>query len=406
MRLSLVACCLLVAPTRGASAQAAPLDSVAAIAELRSTCGQDVAGRRLGLLRGEVRDADALPATSVAVTVAWHQPFDSKSTRNRIGIAPDAPALGAFSDTTGHWHICGAPIGTALDIRAVDDEGSDARTVTLDAALPVASVDLALRADDSALQALRAARGTALVVFSVEDRAGHSLGGVTLRVVPADASAREVVTDNAGRAILPSVAPGRARVQSLAIGYRPGDVYVPLDGGRNTVPLILDAARMPMLATVRVIGDRQVLARHQDFEARRSLHQTTASITAEDIEKRNPVDTWQMLTNIPAMRVIQYGSGVQGVFAMSNRETPVVPRKDVSGAATTVPCWYRLMLDGVLLPDPMPDLSAVLPTPSDVHGIEVFAGLATIPLQYSGAISDGQGGTTSPVCGLIAVWTK
>jgi hypothetical protein len=402
----LLACCLLVATPGLASAQAASPDSVAAIAEVRAACGSAVTIHHLGLLRGEVRDADSQPAAAVAVTVGWHRTIDAPPGRTGLGAVTDEAALGTFSDSTGHWHICGAPLGVALVIRAVDDGGSDARTVTLDAAGPVAPVELALRAADGAGNPFRAPRTTALVVFSVEDRGGNALGGVTLHVLLANAAVREAVTDSAGHAIFPSVVPGRARVQSLAIGYRPGDVWVPLDGGRNTVPLILDAARTPTLATVRVIGDRQVLARHQDFEARRSAHQASASITAEDIDKRNPIDTWQMLTNIPAMRVIQYGSGLQGVFAVSNREQPVVQRKGGPAGVMTVPCWYRLMLDGVLLPDPMPDLSSLLPPPSEVHGIEVFAGLATIPTQYSGTVTDGQGGTGALTCGLIAVWTK
>jgi hypothetical protein len=314
--------------------------------------------------------------------------------------------LGALSDAQGHWHICGVPLHTVLAVRAAADEGSDERTATLDEAHPAASVEFTLRVVVRKGGAARPERTSALVVFSVEDRAGNALGGITLDIVPANGPARRVVTDSAGRAIVPAVAPGRARVTSLAIGYRPGELNVPLDAGRNTVPVILDAARIPTLATVRVIGDREVLARHQPFESRRSLGQTTVSITAEDIEKRNPVDTWQMLTNVPAMRVIQYGAGVPGVFAMSTREQPVVRNRGAPGGLSTAPCWYRVMLDGLMLPDLMPDLSIVLPVPSEVHGIEVFAGLATIPPQYNGAVSDGQGGSRPNSCGLIAIWTK
>jgi hypothetical protein len=395
-----------IAPASRASGQAAPLDSAAAIAVLRSTCGGDIARSGTGLLRGEARDVEALPVGSVAVTIAWRRPLDAQSGGNRPGVTTDKPVLGRLTDAQGRWHICGAPLHTELSIRAVADEGSDDRIATLDEAHPVASVDFSLRLVAAGDNATRSARTSALVVFSVEDRNGNSLAGVTLDVVPANGPARRVVTDSAGRAIVPAIEPGRARVNSLGIGYRPGELSVPLDVGRNTVPLILDAARIPTLATVRVIGDREVLARHREFEMRRSLRQTTASITAEDIEKRNPVDTWQMLTNVPSMRVIQYGSGAPGVFAMSTREQRVVQRRDGSGGGTSVPCWYRVMPDGVTLPDATPDLSTVLPSPSDVHGIEVFAGLATIPPQYNSMVADGQGGSKSPACGLIAIWTK
>jgi hypothetical protein len=269
----------------------------------------------------------------------------------------------------------------------------------------VASVDFALRTMAFGGSAARTPQTNAIVVFSVEDRNGNTLAGVTIDVTPAIGAARRVVTDADGRALVPSLQPGRAKVNSLAIGYRPGELFVPLDVGRNTVPLILDAVKIPTLATVRVIGDRPMLARHQEFETRRAQHLATASITADDIEKRNPIDTWQMLTNVPSMRVTQ-GAGMAGVYAMSNREQPVVKRLDGQGGGASVPCWYRVMIDNVMLPDPQPDLSNVLPNPHEVHGIEVFAGLATIPVQYQQHVTDAQGNSRSNTCGLIVVWTK
>jgi hypothetical protein len=316
------ACVMGIAAGRRASAQAVPLDSAAAVALLDSTCGSALPGQRVGLLRGDVRDADTSLVPGAAVTIAWTRPADVPSGVIGSIISTATPALGALSDAQGHWHIGGAPLRTALSIRAVADEGSDERVATLDEGHPVASVEFSLRLVVSKGRAAHPERTTALVVFSVEDRAGNALGGITLDIVPANGPARRVVTDSAGRAIVPAVAPGRARVTSLAIGYRPGELFVPRDAVRNTVPVILDVARIPTRATVRVIGDREVLARHQPFESRRSLGQTTVSITAEDIEKRNPADTWQMLTNVPAMRVIQYGAGVPGVLAMSTREQP------------------------------------------------------------------------------------
>ena len=40
-----------------------------------------------------------------------------------------------------------------------------------------------------------------------------------------------------------------------------------------------------------------------------------------------------------------------------------------------------------------------LPPPDQIHGIEVFAGPASIPPQYNGAAND-------KMCGLIAIWTR
>jgi hypothetical protein len=154
------------------------------------------------------------------------------------------------------------------------------------------------------------------------------------------------------------------------------------------------------LAAVRFVGDREVMARHLEFEMRRTLHQATLSITSLDIEKRNPVSTWQMLTGVPAVTVTPYGPGV---FAMSTRGSRPVQRPGTT-ELSMAPCWYRVMIDGLALPDSMPDLSK-LPPPSEIHGIEVFAGPSAIPPQYNSSIG-GSGNSGNGYCGLIAIWRK
>jgi hypothetical protein len=396
--------CAGIASAQDAAVAEAPLDSAAASALLHSTCASAAAPAGTGMLQGVVRDAETHPAGAVAVTIVWHAADDTHGTGKRTA-AGFAPALGTLSDSAGHWHICGAPLRTPLVVRAAGDDGFDEFASSLDDAHSVASVDFALRTMAFGGSAGRTQQTSAIVVFSVEDRNGFTLAGVTIEVTPAIGAPHKVVTDGDGRAIVPALEPGRAKVNSLAIGYRPGEIFVPLDVGRNTVPLILDAVKIPTLATVRVIGDRPMLARHQDFETRRAQHQATVSITADDIEKRNPVETWQMLTNVASMRVTQ-GAGMAGVYAMSNREQPVVRNLNGSGGGASVPCWYRVMIDNVMLPDAQPDLSIVLPNPHEVHGIEVFAGLASIPVQYNQRVTDPQGNGRSNTCGLIVVWTK
>jgi hypothetical protein len=93
-------------------------------------------------------------------------------------------------------------------------------------------------------------------------------------------------------------------------------------------------------------------------------------------------------------------------------------------AAGAMPCFMTVMVDGVLLAgDPPPSVPRPsananssgdpilsqppggtfdltnLPPPDQIHGIEVFAGAASIPPQYNGAAN-------SKMCGLIAIWTR
>lgn len=58
----------------------------------------------------------------------------------------------------------------------------------------------------------------------------------------------------------------------------------------------------------------------------------------------------------------------------------------------------KVGVDGVVWPDDPPNL-ANLPPANAIHGIEVFAGPSSIPLQYGGTGTDKW-------CGLIMVWTR
>ncbi len=142
-------------------------------------------------------------------------------------------------------------------------------------------------------------------------------------------------------------------------------------------PVMVEAAMVP--------------ARFSEFETRRRNHEATASITREDIVKRNPVDTWQMLTNVSALLVVTKG----GITLASNRRTENGPKR----------CYMNVMVDGVMMaPERLKgggeafDL-ANLPNPGSIYGIEVFAGGASVPLQYGG---EGKNGN----CGIIAIWTR
>jgi hypothetical protein len=57
-------------------------------------------------------------------------------------------------------------------------------------------------------------------------------------------------------------------------------------------------------------------------------------------------------------------------------------------------------VDGILRPEPRPNLRD-LPPPAQVHGIEVYAGAATMPIQYGTTRS-----SDDRYCGLIVVWTR
>ena len=234
--------------------------------------------------------------------------------------------------------------------------------------------------------------GTMLEVI-VADVDGEPLPQTSLELQQERGPARMVVTGRDGRVLVRDLAPGTLSVHARRLGYQPGRLTTPVSAGPNVLPIVMSRLSPPTLDTVRVVGSAQVVARLQEFDARRINHRATVSITREDLQKRNPTETWQMLTNVPAMRVIDvddYGR----VIAASTR-TPVANFKNEV-------CYYLVTVDGVPL-NATPGHKAVdlrsLPRPDEIYGIEVFAGAASIPVQYSGA-GDGKW------CGLIAVWTR
>jgi carboxypeptidase family protein/TonB-dependent receptor-like protein len=221
-----------------------------------------------------------------------------------------------------------------------------------------------------------------------------------------------VVTGDNGRFRIAALQPG----QYIVIAHRLG--YEPLSARVNVT--VTDTERVSFaleriataLDTVKVAG-AQLPARFDDFERRLKNREATAAFTREDILKVNPVDTWQMLTRVPGVKLIPHGK-TGGLWAVSNRAMKID-----GGSLQAVPCFMTVMIDGVpmggdsggggakSLTRQSGDASSQggqfdmgsLPPPDQIHGIEVFAGPASIPPQYNGAAND-------KMCGLIAIWTR
>lgn len=380
---------------------------------VRAGCKGETVREDESLLRGTVRDSLGRPVANAAVTVTFQADISLTGTRGTFGFSERT--IGALSDERGRWHLCGVPRGPVMAVRVQTDDGADVQRVELAPGQALGSTDLVIRrsksaAEDAAgMRALGGDRTTAanaIVEISVSTRAGVPVPDAIVELVPASGPSRTVRTQESGHALVPAVIPGIIRVRARSIGLKSGEVALRVEAGRNTVPLILDAARSPVLDTMRIMGSKAVLARHAEFEDRLANHMATAAFTEDDIKKVNPVDLYQMLNRVPSVKLQPSGPN-GGLFPVSNRGMKV-------GMAAAVPCYMSVMIDGVLQPGTMqtvtmPDGSVVqvgapydltqLPPPAQIHGIEVFAGAAAIPPQYNGAGND-------KTCGLIAFWTK
>lgn len=354
---------------------------------LLRACPKDSVMYGEGMVRGFVRDEHARPLAHAAVTVTWQRYF--RITGDQLGW--NEQTIGALTDDRGMWRTCGVPRDTLLVVRVLADSGSDRRTTKLGLPQAFGSVDLVARVTHT-LIAEREHRPTALVELFVTSLDGVPLANVALEVTAPGGTTRKLMTGPSGRALVPDVAPGLLKVEAKRIGFKPGKLALTVEPGRNTAPIVLSETTAPQLDTVRVMGGRKVAGRLDEFETRKLNHDASASIGRAEIEKRNAPQAWHLLMNVPSMKIIQTG--------------PVVTAESNRAMIMGQPCYMNVLVDGI----PMAQTADIygklqpinlndLPPMSDIHGIEVFAGSARIPLRYA-----GEGG--GKWCGLILVWTR
>lgn len=346
---------------------------------LRTACSADVAARGLSHVRGVVRDSAGKGVARLPLTVTWIQNVSVVDDR----LLWTEQSRDARTDETGAWHVCGAPREALITVRIASSSARGEGSVRLAAHEAFGSVDvraLVLNANGRTTDALR---GSALAEFTVTDSERRPLPEALLDVSVAKGKSRLIRADSAGVVLVPNLDAGTLRVRARQLGYAAGEISVRIEPGRNTVPIMLDRVRPPTLDTIRVLGSAAVLTRHAEFESRRRRGEATAVVTRSEIETRNPVSTWQLLTRLPSVVVVDTAG--KKVIQTARR--------------MSVPCVVRVGVDGSLLPEPEPDVRN-LPPPSEIHGIEVFSGISTAPLQYGSRFADMQ------MCGLVMIWTR
>jgi hypothetical protein len=373
------------------------VDSIAlprAFELVRAGCKGEALTENESLLHGTVRDTSGRAVAHAAVTVTFQTGISTAG--GQLGYSERT--VGALTNESGQWRLCGVPRGRPMSVRVVTDDGADAKKIQLEEGQAFGATDLVISRSKVALNTGAGSTGaaaTATVEISVSTRNGVPVPDAAVEIVPASGASRTVRTQASGHALVPAVEPGIIRVRARSIGLKAGELVVRVAAGRNTVPIILDVARSPALDTVRIMGSKAVLARHSEFEDRLARHEASAAFTEEDIQKVNPVETYQMLRRVPSITFIPSGK-TGSLLATSSRAM-----KLDGTTLQAVPCFMSVMIDGMIMGGDIDghfDVSH-LPPPADIHGIEVFAGPSSIPAKYNGAAND-------KMCGLIAIWTR
>lgn len=230
-------------------------------------------------------------------------------------------------------------------------------------------------------------RNTSLSVIDgiVTDTLLTPLSGADVTVV--GTGARVVSAEN-GRFRMLQVPPGQYLLIVRRIGFAPasGIVEVPRS---DTVRLSYSLSRSSLLLDTVRVKERRVTMRMLEFEQRRQQG-VGQFITREQIERRGSVAAKDYLRNLSGIDVSPLaGEQFAGTIALSRREGGSLAGE---GAGA---CAMQVLLDGIVMPRFF-NLD-LLPPPSQIAGIEVYAGAATVPPQFSGP---------DRRCGVIAVWTR
>ena len=211
---------------------------------------------------------------------------------------------------------------------------------------------------------------------------------ITLESGRAKLSAR---TDSAGDARIEALGVGMYRITVMRVGFAPARVDARVGAGENALTINLSGS-VAALDAVRIVSNRVLSARLDDFEMRRLRGEASGTVTREEIAKRNPIKLSQLLRGFGGIRIADSLGSIVALSSRGNKPS----RNQFGSGFGLVDCAMRTAVDGVLLPS-LTNLDGIVP--NDVYGVEIYNGPARLPPQFGGLRTDNW-------CGLIMIWTR
>ena len=265
-----------------------------------------------------------------------------------------------------------------------------------------ASVATSLRAQSIAeFAAIKPAANSGAIDGTVIDTSGNGLAGVEVLILDNKQSVR---TNGGGAYRIAGVEPGSHIMRFRRLGLQP--VTLTVDVAANDV-----TGADVVMGSVHQLSTVQVMARSGDIMVLPSefvQHMRTGMghyMTQEDIEKRHALSTAELFSNIPGVTV-RHGSTPGSIVVASARGvnsiwadpcTQGIPMYlngfQTVGSGGTPGSAQQNGLTETVSRAPLHSLNVV--APSEIAGIEIYAGVAGLPA------------TIPPsVCGAIVIWTK
>jgi len=216
---------------------------------------------------------------------------------------------------------------------------------------------------------------TGSVNGKVQDQSGRAVAGAELTI---PGSPLRVETDDTGEFRLKNVPAGDLRIRVRRLGFKPDTSMISVLAGQ-TIPLTIALAALPVVLNPVTILGKHYTGRLASFYQRRDRG-LGHYYTRDEIEKRNPANTTDLLRTVPGIRLQPLGFGRQTLRFRGARCPPLV--------------W----IDGSPLGAGEFDIDNV-PARS-IEAMEIYTGIAALPSEFTA------GPTTTTSCGTIVIWSR
>jgi hypothetical protein len=346
---------------------------------------------------GIVRDVHGEPRASVEVSAEWLEvEFGAGRSVTR------KPRLVATSERNGWFAMCDVP-STGLFVLSAG-RGADS-TDRLELEVPSDGFlrrDLYLgssRSSDAPRAVSRpGVRQTRLGEGRLSGSAvaaldGRPLGGADIGIVDGP----HTRANQQGEWTLVDAPGGTRMLEVRAVGFYPIRRPVDVVDGAPAIRVALPTLKA-VLDTVRITAARLADRHNSGFEDRRHIGQGRY-VTPEDIQRHRPRTMAEVLRMVPGVRIDR--NVVQGMAMYDSTgalvpQSTVVDNKILLRASVDDWCYPAIYVNGHYMRDLDADDLDAWVRPSDLLGVEVYAGISA-PVQY-------QQGMTG--CGSILIWTK
>ena len=337
------------------------------------------------LLLGRLQRADAEETpTTGEVTVEWLELVFSAG-----GVRQERRLVRAPADAEGRFALCGVPVDVAVLVQAsagdatsgqLELQGAPFGLLHRDILVAPSAIGTAAAAATRAVRdggAAPLARGRARLSGRVLGAGGRPFARAQVLV---HGTGRADTTGADGAYALDSLPAGTYTLEARAIGFTPRRLPVDLRADRPARAEVTLGDRVPTLDAVTVYGRPN---RRRDLTGfmERANSGMGRFLTPAMIERRAAYSVPDLLRMVPGVRVNPTG-GFGTVLTMRGQ------------ASFDTQCLPAVFLDGVFLFEGAVELERTV-SPSEVMGIEVYAGPSTVPAEFQ----RGQ-------CGSIVIWTK